>query len=120
MEAAAMKKRGIWLIAGLFLGSGLIGGPGVALAQTGQGQRIYNDKCAMCHGQDGKGNGPAAMALSPAPADFNTAAFWQNTSNAKITDTIENGHGPMPSFELSPSQIKAVIDYMSQTFKPAG
>jgi mono/diheme cytochrome c family protein len=120
MEAAAMKKRNIWLIVGLFLGSGLTWGPGAVLAQSGPGQGIYTDKCAMCHGQDGKGDGPAASAFSPSPADFTSPAFWQNTSKAKITDTIENGHGPMPSVDLSPSQIKAVIDYMSQAFKPAG
>jgi mono/diheme cytochrome c family protein len=120
MEVAALKKLSIWLTAGLFLGSGVFWGLSPVRAQTGAGQGIYSDKCAMCHGQDGKGNGPAAAALSPSPADFTSPAFWQNTSNAKITGTIENGHGPMPSIDVSPSQIKAVIDYMSQTFKPAG
>ena len=112
-----MDKCSKWLIIIIFLGYGLAWSPAAALAQ---GQGIYNDKCAMCHGQDGKGNGPAAAALSPSPADFTSPAFWQNTSNAKITATIENGHGPMPSIDLSPSQIKAVIEYMAQTFKSAG
>jgi len=115
-----MKKLGIWLIAGLFLGLGVLSVPNQVRAQTGAGQEVYNDKCAICHGQDGKGNGPAAGSFSPSPANFTTASFWQNTRNAKITGTIENGHGPMPSIDLSPSQIKAVIEYMSQTFKPGG
>jgi mono/diheme cytochrome c family protein len=115
-----MKKLSIWVMAGLILGSGVWWGPGLGQAQSGPGQGIYNDKCAICHGQDGKGSGPAAGSFNPAPADFTSPAFWQKTSNAKITATIDNGHGPMPSIELSPSQIKAVIDYMSQTFKPAG
>jgi mono/diheme cytochrome c family protein len=117
MEVAAMKKHSIWLIVGLFLGSGAFWGAIPVGAQTGAGQGVYSDKCAICHGQDGKGKGPAAGTFSPSPADFTSPAFWQNTSNAKITDTIENGHGPMPSIDLSPSQIKAVIEYMSQTFK---
>jgi mono/diheme cytochrome c family protein len=120
MEVAAMKKLGIWVIGGLFLGSGVFWGPSLVGAQSGAGQGVYSDKCAICHGQDGKGNGPGAAVFSPSPADFTSPAFWQNTSNAKITDTIENGHGPMPSIDLSPSQIKAVIEYMSQTFKSAG
>jgi mono/diheme cytochrome c family protein len=115
-----MKKLSIWLIAGLFLGSGGFWGPSPVRAQTGAAQGVYNDKCAICHGQDGKGSGPGAASFSPSPADFTSPAFWQNTSNAKITDTIENGHGAMPSIDLSPSQIKAVIDYLSQTFKPGG
>lgn len=111
-----MKKLILWSIVGLGVASGLWWIPGVALAQEGQG--IYNDKCAMCHGQDGKGNGPASSAFIPPPKDFNSPSFWQGNVNQKITDTIENGHGPMPAFELSPGQIKAVISYMKQTFKP--
>jgi len=115
-----MKKSSLWIIAGLFLGSCALWGPSPVRAQSGAGPEVYNDKCAICHGQDGKGNGPAAGSFNPGPADFTSRAFWQKTSNARITDTIDNGHGPMPSIDLSPSQIKAVIDYMSQTFKPAG
>ncbi len=113
-----MRRLLLWAIIGLLMGFWVSYTPGVGLAQAGQGENIYKDKCAICHGADGKGNGPAAAALSPSPADFTTASFWQNTSNAKITDTIENGRGPMPAFDLSPGQIKAVIDYMSRTFKP--
>ena len=34
-----------------------------------QGKKIAQVNCASCHGNTGKGNGPAAMALSPKPAD---------------------------------------------------
>lgn len=34
------------------------------------GQAMYKDYCAPCHGVDGKGNGPVAKALSPAPTDL--------------------------------------------------
>jgi mono/diheme cytochrome c family protein len=115
-----MKKHSVWFIAGFFLGAGVFWSPGAVWAQSGSGQGVYSDKCAMCHGQDGRGNGPAAASFSPSPADFTSPAFWQNTSSAKITHTIENGHGPMPSIDLSSSQIKAVIEYMSQAFKPGG
>ena len=101
----------------IFLGCGLAWSPALASAQ---GQAVYSDKCAMCHGEDGSGNGPAAASFNPAPADFTSPVFWQKTSNARITQTIENGHGPMPAIDLSPSQIKAVVEYMSQTFKPGG
>ena len=32
------------------------------------GQQMYASYCAPCHGTDGKGNGPAASALTPAPS----------------------------------------------------
>jgi mono/diheme cytochrome c family protein len=112
-----MKKYLLFLLAGCWLVAVLLPGPAPVRAQSGEGQSVYQDKCAMCHGQDGKGNGPAAAAFNPAPADFTNPGFWQGNVRQKITATIENGHGPMPAIELSSSQIKAVIDYMSRTFK---
>jgi mono/diheme cytochrome c family protein len=111
-----MRTLILWSVCGLLLGYGMLGTFTPALAQSGQ--EIYNNRCAMCHGADGRGNGPAAAALSPSPADFNTASFWQKTSKAKMTETITNGRGQMPAFDLNPSQINAVIDYLSHTFKP--
>lgn len=31
---------------------------------------MFNNYCAVCHGKEGKGNGPAATALVKAPADL--------------------------------------------------
>lgn len=31
---------------------------------------MFNTYCAVCHGKEGKGNGPAAAALTKAPADL--------------------------------------------------
>lgn len=36
----------------------------------GSGPEMYKAYCAACHGQDGKGAGPAASALKTAPADL--------------------------------------------------
>ena len=34
------------------------------------GQAIFEDYCAACHGRDGKGDGPAARALKTPPIDL--------------------------------------------------
>src|SRR5207247_2426705 len=34
------------------------------------GQQIYVQNCLVCHGVQGRGDGPAARALRPAPADL--------------------------------------------------
>jgi mono/diheme cytochrome c family protein len=83
-----------------------------------QGKKLYSDKCQICHGVNGKGDGPAASALSPKPANFTDSKFWQGDVDKKITDTIENGHGMMPAFDLKPAQIKDIIDYLAHAFKP--
>jgi mono/diheme cytochrome c family protein len=38
------------------------------------GKKIFVNYCASCHGVEGKGNGPAAVALKPAPTDLTTLA----------------------------------------------
>lgn len=34
------------------------------------GKQMYNTYCATCHGLDGKGGGPAAVALKQSPTDL--------------------------------------------------
>jgi len=34
------------------------------------GKEMFTQYCAVCHGPNGKGNGPAAAALKKAPADL--------------------------------------------------
>ena len=42
---------------------------------------IYENRCAVCHGLTGKGDGDGSAALDPKPRDF-TLADWQ----ASVTD----------------------------------
>lgn len=82
-----------------------------------QGKEIYTNKCQMCHGADGKGDGPAAASFNPRPYDLAAAAFWKSDAEKKIKGAIENGFGVMPPIGLSSDQTKAVIDYMAHAFK---
>jgi mono/diheme cytochrome c family protein len=85
------------------------------------GRALYEEKCMICHGQNGKGNGPAAAALSPPPKDLNRPEFWkQKNVNQLIADQVKHGKGLMPAFSLSDDEIKAIIEFMSHTFKKSG
>jgi mono/diheme cytochrome c family protein len=48
----------------------------VPIKQTSaaSGVEMYKSYCAVCHGVDGKGNGPAAEALKTPPTDLTTLA----------------------------------------------
>lgn len=86
-------------------------------AEYEQGKNIYENKCAFCHGIKGEGNGPAAAALNSPPSNFKSPGFWEENRDSSIIDTIKKGRGMMPAFDLSPDEIKAVIDYMADAFK---
>ena len=53
----------------------------VKATNAASGQEMYTNYCAVCHGTDGKGGGPAASALKEAPADLTalTGKTWANT-----------------------------------------
>jgi mono/diheme cytochrome c family protein len=42
----------------------------VTETRTTDGQELFDYYCAVCHGKDAKGGGPAADALKKAPADL--------------------------------------------------
>ncbi len=81
------------------------------------GKELYEDKCQICHGEKGGGDGLAAVSLSPRPANFTDPAFWKNDVNRKITEAVTKGKGAMPPVPLKPSRVDALIDYMTRAFK---
>jgi mono/diheme cytochrome c family protein len=40
------------------------------------GKQAFGMYCTACHGANGKGDGPAAVALTPAPRDFTSPKGW--------------------------------------------
>ena len=46
-----------------------------------EAQQIFKDRCTVCHGAGGKGDGDGSAALDPKPRDF-TLADWQK----EVTD----------------------------------
>jgi mono/diheme cytochrome c family protein len=102
-----------WLM--MFVAMAVMAWSGVAAAD--QGQDIYTNKCAPCHGVNGAGDGPMASNFSHHPGNFTDPKFWQGDVDKKITDTVTNGKDQMIPVDLNPNEIKAVINYLKKTFK---
>jgi len=112
-----MKRKLFIIFLAMFLGTGIVGITHTYGGEVDQGKTLYDSKCVICHGADGKGDGPAAPALKPSPRNFHEPRFWQKNADQEIADTIRNGLSPMPAFDLTDTEIKAIIDYMKHTFK---
>lgn len=64
-----------------------------------QGQALYAQNCAACHGENGHGDGPQAAALASLPADLTSQAHMTSQSDADLYATISNGLAPaMPAY----------------------
>jgi high-affinity iron transporter len=97
--------------------------PGVArAADAAKGRTTFETRCAPCHGSDGKGDGPAAAAITPPPRNFRDPAFWNGRTAAQIAAAVRDGRPGtlMAPFNdvLSPAEIDDVVAYV-ESFRPA-
>jgi len=87
-----------------------------------RGQAIHGARCAVCHGANGGGDGPAATALPVKPASFAdkamvgsmTAAYWfWRVSEGAAVEPFRAAGSAMPAWkdELSVEDRWAVIVY---------
>jgi len=61
-------------------------------------RKLYLDKCAECHGDAGKGDGPQGRMYDPQPKDLTDAAHMNAVSDGELFYKISEGHRPMPAF----------------------
>jgi len=99
-----------------------------------KGDDLFHEFCAVCHGLDAKGNGPAAEALKTRPADL-TMITRHSTTNKFPTlqvmrivsgDDVVAAHGSqeMPTWgaafksvsspEVAKLRVNALVDYLQK------
>ena len=80
-----------------------------------RGRAIYLERCAVCHGPQGRGDGPEAPFLSPRPASL-ISAGTSVKSDAEFLAVIANGkpRTAMPAWKdrLSEEQRREVLAYI--------
>jgi len=87
---------------------------GTYLPQTAGPGDLFRANCVPCHGSKGKGDGPAAVAFDPRPADLTDPDVVKNRSSEELVRIISTGGGGMPAFAslLSEQEIAALAEYI--------
>jgi mono/diheme cytochrome c family protein len=81
------------------------------------GRSVAKTNCVPCHGETFKGNGPAATALNPKPADW-TSPRVQDQSDGELFWKISTGRGAMPPWKQLPERERWAVLRFIKTLKP--
>ena len=106
----------IFLFAVCILALGLTAPSGWAeIGDPANGKVTYIRLCSVCHGDQGKGDGPAGQMLKPPAADL-TSSKVKGAADAELVQTVQNGKPStaMLAFkgELADQQIYDVVAYI--------
>ena len=55
------------------------------------GKTIFQQNCAVCHGHEGRGDGPAGKGLVPPPRNLVEGKWTKGGSSAELFHTVQNG-----------------------------
>lgn len=79
------------------------------------GAKFYQSNCVACHGNSGRGDGPAGVSLDPKPANFHDPDLVWNSAPYKFYNTIRlgvPGTGMAPFTNLSDHEVWSIAFYL--------
>ena len=89
-----------------------------------KGKEIYAKQCAGCHGPEGKGDGAAAAAINPKPANLADKATMSKLDDSALNNSIVKGGAGtgksplMPAFgQLKDQEVKDLVAYIRSLAK---
>lgn len=93
--------------------------PALSFAQR-NGRRLYDRYCAVCHGDNGAGDGFNAYNLEPRPRDFTEPGYLSQVADPWLLEIIKQGgrgakrSALMPAYEhtLTSKQIGELVEYV--------
>ena len=92
-----------------------------------EGKKLYTNYCTTCHGEQGKGDGPAAKSLPAKPADHTNGAVMNQLTDKFLIDTISKGGSAVGRSSFMPAwggafdekQIRDLVAYIRTIAVPA-
>ena len=100
----------------LSVGAALAADAAVTANSSSQASNIFQSRCAVCHGDDGRGDGPAASNMNPGPVNFHSQSWQASVTDAVIAKAIVNGGAAVgrssamaPNPDLEPAVVSALV-----------
>jgi cytochrome c oxidase cbb3-type subunit I/II len=87
--------------------------PSATLAPAKQ---TYEAHCVSCHGESGRGDGPAAGALKPSPVNFRVRQPSAERALSAILEGIPGSSMPAWKTTLTEEQVKLLVPYVQQFY----
>lgn len=83
----------------------------VSPAKAKEAKRLFKQKCAKCHGQDGAGNNYGQIIGA---TNLTDPEWQQRVDDQRIINSIKHGRGQMPASgeKLTDEQITALMLYV--------
>ena len=85
--------------------------PANALAESQlRGRQVYKHYCAICHGDEGQGNGFNSTNLAVPPRDFSNAQFWREATDERLLLAVSKGGTAIGKSVLMPAWGRTLTD----------
>jgi high-affinity iron transporter len=84
-------------------------------AELMEGEGLYTQRCASCHGVAGAGDGVLARSLTRLPPEIGTVAWQVEHSDEQLAEVIRAGipaTAMPPSGELTPAQLQSMVAFV--------
>ncbi len=123
-SVAHMRKKILWIFA---LSTLLPAGIDLTWAQDkSEGKKLYLTYCSSCHGDNGKGDGPAARSLPVKPANHTDGAVMNQLTDKFLLEIISKGGSAVGKSAMMPgwggqfkeNQLRDVVAYVRSMADP--
>lgn len=63
----------------------------ITAAARQEAQQIFSTRCSVCHGPEGRGDGPGGAGLDPKPRNYHDTAWQDSVTDKEIETAIVYG-----------------------------
>ena len=119
-----MRNKTSWIFA---LSTLLLAGMDPTWAQNqSEGKKLYLTYCSSCHGDNGKGDGPASRSLPVKPVNHTDGAVMNQLTDKFLLEIISKGGSAVGKSAMMPgwggqfkeNQLRDVVAYVRSMADP--